>query len=91
MGELDKGDAYDFKFDGGFNSQNFEGVDYRDPKARQAAIDAQLLELMTNDDIELSNQQYQDRRARKPVANYNEDAYYRQVGGDSCVIYIYTF
>jgi hypothetical protein len=50
-------------------------VDYRDPKARQAAIDAQLMELMTVAD----DQAQFDRRARKPVANYNEDAYYRQV------------
>jgi hypothetical protein len=75
LGELDKGDAYDFKFDGGFNTQEFQGVDYRDPKARQAAIDAQLMELMSAND----DQAQFDRRARKPVANYNEDAYYRQV------------
>jgi len=61
----DKGDAYDFSFtfDGNFNTQEFQGVDYSDPKARQQAIDAQLVALMSEEDLRGA----EDKRARKPV------------------------
>ena len=75
--KAEKGDLYDFslKFDGSTNTtQEFEGVDYSDPKMRQQAIDDQLLALMGEDEQNATL----EKRSRKPVANYNEDAYYRQ-------------
>jgi SWI/SNF-related matrix-associated actin-dependent regulator of chromatin subfamily A member 5 len=62
----DKGDDYDFSFtfDGNFNTQEFQGVDYSDPKARQQAIDAQLLAMMSEEDLRGA----EDKRARKPVS-----------------------
>lgn len=51
-------------------AQTFQGVDYSDPKARQAAIDDELRSLMAAEDLRGA----EDKRSRKPVANYNEDA-----------------
>ena len=74
--KADKGDLFDFslKFDGSTGVQEYEGVDYSDPKARQQAIDDQLLSLMSEE----ARMAHTEKRQRKPVANYNEDAYYGQ-------------
>mmetsp|Transcript_72436 Transcript_72436/g.206187 ORF Transcript_72436/g.206187 Transcript_72436/m.206187 type:complete len:969 (+) Transcript_72436:1339-4245(+) len=73
--DAEKGDVLDFKLDGSLPTQEWEGVDYSDAKNRQGGgASADLASLMAID----QQMDGDEKRQRKPVTNYNEDAYYRQ-------------